>query len=479
MSTAADQHSESGLEPTRAATSGTAGAATENPEQTVARCRAAFDSGRTRSWEWRDAQLAGLEQLIVECADEISAALVADLRRTDFEALLFDLVPTTAEIKHARKHLRRWMKPRRVRSPINVKPGRGWYQYEPLGVVMVIGAWNYPVHLTLTPLAAALAAGNAVVVKPSEIAPHSAAVLAELLPRYLDPEAVVVVEGGPETTQELIAQKLDHVFFTGSPAVGSAVMAAAAPHLTPVTLELGGKCPAIVTASARLEVAARRIAFGKLTNAGQTCVAPDYVLVEESVRAEFVRLLVETIETFSEGKRSPIVNERHAARIADLLDRSGGQVLLGGDVDVRAATAQPTVVLDPEPGSPLMVEEIFGPVLPVVTVPGLDAAIAHVRAGSKPLASYVFTEERDEERRALAGFSSGGTVINHVMMHLAVPDLPFGGVGTSGSGRYHGHWGFETFSHPKAVLRQHTRLDPRFIYPPHGERFKRLVRRAL
>jgi aldehyde dehydrogenase (NAD+) len=452
---------------------------TEALAGTVERLRATFATGRTRSLEWRLAQLDGLDRLITERADELIAALVTDLRRTEFESVMFDLASVKPEIAHAKKHLKRWMKPRRVSTPINVKPGKAWYAYEPLGVSLIIGAWNYPVFLILSPLVPALAAGDCVLIKPSEIAPQTSAVLADLLPRYLDPDAIAVVEGGAETTLALIDQGLDHIFFTGSPAVGSAVMAAAAPHLTPVTLELGGKCPAIVTESARLDVAARRIAFGKLTNSGQTCVAPDYVLVDRKVRDAFVATLTETVERFGEGARKPIVNQRHAARVAALLESSGGTVVFGGDVDVEDASAPPTVVLDPTPGSALLTEEIFGPVLPVITVDGIDQAVAHVRAGTKPLASYVFTESRADEEKALAGFSSGATVINHVMMHMAVHDLPFGGVGTSGTGRYHGHWGFETFSHPKAVLRQHTRIDPKFFYPPYGERFQKLVRKQL
>jgi aldehyde dehydrogenase (NAD+) len=457
----------------------TATQAQATPAAVVERLRRTFATGRTRDLAWRDAQLAGLARMISERSDDLIAALVADLRRDEFESIMFDLVSTTPEIAHARKRLRKWTKPHRVKTPINVKPGKAWYAYEPLGVVMVIGAWNYPIHLTLTPLIAALAAGNCVIVKPSEIAPATSAVLADLLPRYLDPDAVAVVEGAAATTLELIDQSLDHVFFTGSPGVGSAVMAAAAKHLTPVTLELGGKCPVIVTESARLDVAARRIAFGKLTNSGQTCVAPDYVLVDAKVRDAFVNVLTETLTAFSEGAAKPIVNSRHAARLAGLVETSGGQVVLGGKVDVEDATVMPTIVLDPAADSPIMAEEIFGPVLPVVTVDGLDAAIEHVLRGTKPLASYVFTESGEDREKVLAGFSAGATVINHVMMHLAVPDLPFGGVGTSGTGRYHGHWGFETFSHPKAVLRQQTRFDPKFFYPPYGPRFQKMLRKQL
>jgi aldehyde dehydrogenase (NAD+) len=465
--------------PTHATPSASASLQPEVPAAVVSRLRATYAGGRTRDRAWRDAQLAGLARMLEEREDEIIAALSADLRRTAFEALLFDIASTKPEIKHARKKLKRWMRPRRVPAPINVRPGKAWFTYEPLGVVMVIGAWNYPVHLTLTPLIAALAAGNCVIVKPSEITPASSAVLARLLPQYLDADAVAVVEGGAGVTQELIDQNLDHVFFTGSPAVGSAVMEAASRHLTPVTLELGGKCPAIVTESAKLDVAARRIAFGKLTNAGQTCVAPDYVLVDKSVKEPFIAALVAAIEEFSEGRQLPIVNTRHAARLAGLLESAGGQVATGGAIDVERAVAAPTVIVDPAPGSAILAEEIFGPLLPVVTVDDLAAAIAFVSAGSKPLASYVFTQERRDEERVLAGFSSGGTVINHVMMHLAVPDLPFGGVGMSGTGRYHGHWGFETFSHPKAILRQRTFIDPSFIYPPYSPRAEKFMRKML
>lgn len=447
--------------------------------EVVAGLRATFASGRTRPYEWRARQLRGLAQLLEERAGDLSDALVTDLRRSPFESALFDLAPTKAELRHARKNLRRWMRPRRVSAPLTARPGRAWCQFEPLGVALIIAPWNYPIHLALTPLIAALAAGNCAVVKPSEATPACSAVLAEAVPQYLDPTAVAVVEGGAEASQGLIDQSLDHCFFTGSPAVGSAIMAAAARHLTPVTLELGGKCPAIVTSSARLEVAARRIAFGKLVNSGQTCVAPDYVLVDARVRDEFVSQLTDTLSRFSEGRSVPLVNEGHAARLAGLLTESGGRIALGGAVDVPAAQAEPTVVVDPKPDSALLREEIFGPILPVVTVDSLDEAIAHVRRGGRPLASYLFSEDRRDEQRVLNEISTGGTVVNHVMVHLTVNNLPFGGVGTSGMGRYHGHWGFETFSNAKAVLRKPSRPDFALFYPPYSDTAKRIMDRML
>lgn len=449
----------------------------------VAGLRETFASGRTRDRAWRERQLDGMTRLLGERAGDLTAALEADLRRSPFEARLFDIAPTSAEVRHARARLRRWMRPRRVPPALSVLPGRAWYQYEPAGVVGIIAPWNYPVHLALAPLAGALAAGNCAVVKPSELTPASSALLAGLLPRYLDDAAVAVVEGGAEASHGLLDQSLDHCFFTGSPAVGRAVMAAAAAHLTPVTLELGGKCPVIVGPSARVDVAARRIAFGKLVNSGQTCVAPDYVLVDRRVRDDFVTAITAAMRRFSQGRAMPVVNERHAARLAALLGAGGidpgGSVSLGGAVDVTAATADPTVIVDPDPDAPLMREEIFGPVLPVVTVDSVDEAVAAVRRGGRPLASYLFSEDRRDERAVLDGIVSGGTVVNHVMVHLAVSALPFGGTGTSGMGRYHGRWGFETFSNARAVVRKPSRPDPALFYPPYSGLAQRIMNRLL
>jgi aldehyde dehydrogenase (NAD+) len=395
------------------------------------------------------------------------------------EAWLADLVPVIGEAKHAMKHLRSWTKPQRVKVPLSVRPGKAWYQYEPLGVVLIVGPWNYPLHLVLAPLVGAVAAGNCAILKPSEHTPACSAVLARLVPQYLDPEAVVVVEGAAEATQELLDQGLDHCFFTGGPEIGKAVMAAAAKHLTPVTLELGGKSPVIVAGDAKVPVAARRVAFAKLLNSGQTCVAPDYVLVDRRVRDSFVAELNKAIDRFSAEPSLPIVNTRQAGRIAGLIENAGGRRVRGGGVDVDGKRAELTVVVDPAADSALMREEIFGPVLPVVTVDSMDDAIAHVQQGPKPLAVYVFTESRHNEQRVLHEISNGGTVVNQLMYHLLVPGLPFGGVGNSGTGAYHGRWGFETFSHRKAVLRKPTWFDPSVAYPPFGRLKERIVRRIF
>jgi len=302
-------------------------------------------------------------------------------------------------------------------------------------------------------------------------------VLARLLPEYV--EGTAVVDGGADETLQLIDEGLDHVFFTGSPAVGRIIARAAAEHLTPVTLELGGKSPAVVTRSANLRVAAKRIVFGKVTNSGQTCIAPDYVLVERSVRDEFLRHLDEVVEQFTGGAPLPVVSERHADRLSRLVASAGGERMRGGPADRNALTMPFTVIADPLEDSDVMAEEIFGPVLPVVTVDGLDGAIARIRSGSRPLAAYLFTRDGREQRRFLDRVSAGGVTINHTMLHLQVPGLPFGGVGTSGTGNYHGRWGFETFSHAKAVLRQGTRLDLPLLYPPYVGRRRRVLERML
>jgi aldehyde dehydrogenase (NAD+) len=446
---------------------------------TVAQLRATFRSGRTRPVEWRLAQLDALLRLLTEREADFAAALEKDLGRNAVDAWLADIAPVSAEAKFAKKELRGWMKPTRVGVPMSVQPGKAWYQYEPLGVVLVIGPWNYPIHLVLAPLVGAIAAGNCAVLKPSEHTPACSAVLAELLPQYLDAEAVAVVEGAADATQELLDQALDHCFFTGGPEIGKAVMAGAAKHLTPVTLELGGKSPVIVADDAKLRVAARRIAFAKMLNSGQTCVAPDYVLVDRKIREPFVDELTKAINEFSTEKPLPIVNSRQAARLAALVDKAGGKTVRGGKVDAERNQAELTVIVDPDADSDLMRDEIFGPVLPVVAVDSMDDAIEHVLQGPKPLALYLFSESRANEDRVVGEISNGGTVINSLMYHLLVPGLPFGGVGNSGTGAYHGKWGFETFSHRKAVLRRPTWPDPSIAYPPYTKIKQWIMRKVF
>ena len=446
---------------------------------TVARLRATFRSGRTRPVEWRIGQLEALVRLMTEREADFAAALEKDLGRDGFNAWLADVAPVSAEARFAIKHLKSWMKPVRVRLPIGVQPGRAWYQYDPLGVVLIIGPWNYPVHLVLAPLVGALAAGNCAVIKPSEQTPACSALLAELVPLYLDGEAVAIVEGAGDTTQELLDQGFDHCFFTGSPEIGKLVMAGAAKHLTPVTLELGGKSPVIVADDAKLDVAARRIAFAKLLNSGQTCIAPDYLLVDRKVRDPFVAELTKAMQDFAPAPKLPLINSRQAGRVAKLVESAGGKTVQGGAIEADAHRGEMTVIVDPDPDADVLREEIFGPVLPIVTVDSIDDAIEHVLQGPKPLAVYLFSEDRGNEQRVLEEISNGGTVINHLIYHILVNGLPFGGVGNSGTGSYHGKWGFETFSHRKAVLRKPTWLDPSLTYPPFTKVKQLLFRKLL
>ena len=447
--------------------------------------RATFDSGRTRSLGWRQEQLAGLRRMMDEADAELTEALRQDLGRPSMEAYAADIGHTKAELRHLAKHVARWMRPTKVRVPLTAAPAKAWIQPEPLGVALVIAPWNYPIQLLVEPLAAAVAAGNCVVAKPSELAPACSAALARLLPRYVDPEAITVVEGGVEETTALLAERWDHIFFTGSTAVGRIVAAAAARHLTPTVLELGGKSPTYVHASANLDVAARRIAWGKFLNAGQTCIAPDYVLVDHQVRDQLVDALAARITEFfgADPQQSAsfgrIVNERHLARVAGLLDAGAGTVAVGGAIDPAARFVAPTVTVEPSPDSPVMQEEIFGPVLPVLGVDGPDEAVAFITARPKPLALYVFGDDDAVIDAVVSGTSSGGVCINQTLMHLLPSDLPFGGVGDSGMGAYHGKAGFDVFSHRKSVLRKPVTPDLKVLYPPYRAPVERVIRKIL
>jgi aldehyde dehydrogenase (NAD+) len=370
--------------------------------------------------------------------------------------------------------------------PLHLRPGSARILPQPLGTVLVIAPWNYPVQLLLGPLVPALAAGNTVVLKPSEVAGATAEVLAELIPRYLDERAVQVVTGGVEETTELLTHRFDHIFYTGNGTVGRIVMEAASRHLTPVTLELGGKSPAIVTRSADVAVSARRVAWGKFINAGQTCVAPDYVLVDEQVHDEFVAELGASISSFfgDDPQQSPdygrIVNERHHARLTGLLDRGGyDAVAVGGGHDVGERYIAPTVLTGVKPDAAVMDDEIFGPILPVLPYAELDDAIAFVNDRPQPLALYVFASRSTDIDRVVDRTTAGGVTVNHTLLHVSVPELPFGGVGASGIGAYHGEAGFRVFSHAKPVLQRSTKPDPSIAYPPYTTLKQKILRKLL
>lgn len=452
------------------------------PEQ-VARLRATFQSGRTRPVEWRLEQLERVKAMLEEKADEFREALAADLGKPPLEGWLADIGLPLAEIGEIRKKLRSWVAPERVKTPLALWPGRAYVVREPLGVVLIIAPWNYPVQLVVQPLVAALAAGNCAVVKPSEVSPHTSHTLARWIPDYLDAEAVAVVEGGVPETTALLAERFDHILYTGNGRVGRIVMSAAAKHLTPVTLELGGKSPCIVDADVDIDVAARRIVHGKFLNAGQTCIAPDYVLVHESREEELLEGMKRTLQEFygENPKQSSdyarIVNERHLERLAKLIE--SGERVVGGEVDPEDRYIAPTILRRVSPDSPVMEDEIFGPILPVLTVPDVERAIAFVNERPKPLALYVFTRRSAVEREVLGRTSAGGVCVNATLWQNANPNLPFGGVGESGIGAYHGRYGFETFSHRKAVVTKPTRPDPRIAYPPYTKLKEALVKRLL
>jgi aldehyde dehydrogenase (NAD+) len=447
---------------------------------TLARLRQTFDSGKTRPIEWRLAQLGEIERAMRDHESDFAEALKKDLGKCRFEAVMTEMSFVEEEAKYARKHLRSWMRHTSVRTPMMAQPGRSYIEPEPKGVVLIIAPWNYPLSMVVAPLVGAVAAGNCAIMKPSEITTHTSAALAAILPRYLDKDAFAVVEGGVPETTELLEQKFDHILYTGNERVAQIVMMAAAKHLTPVTLELGGKSPCIIDKSADIEVAASRIAWGKFINAGQTCVAPDHVLVHRDVATQFIDAITRRIKDFygEDAAQSPdycrIASERHAARFAKLLE--GQKIHHGGRVDVASRFVEPTIVLDPPVDSALMTEEIFGPVLPVITVDEMHHAIKFVADRPKPLALYVFTKSKALEDAVLDRISAGSVCINDAVIFMVSPELPFGGVGNSGMGRYTGWYGFETFSHMRPVMKRSFRFDAPIRYPPYTEKKERLMR---
>ncbi|WP_368499583.1 aldehyde dehydrogenase family protein [Herbiconiux sp. A18JL235] len=443
--------------------------------------RSSFEHGVTRSYAWRVRQLRALKSMLEERSAEIEDALFADLGKNPAESQLTEIGVVAGEIEHTLTHLRRWLRPRRVPVPLALAPASAATMLEPLGVVLVIAPWNYPLQLLLAPVAGALAAGNAVVMKPSELAPATSAVMAELIPLYLDSRAVAVVEGGVEETTALLAERFDHIFYTGNGTVGRIVMEAAAKHLTPVTLELGGKSPVYVDDTVDLAATARRIAWGKFMNAGQTCVAPDYLLATDSVAERLVPHLVDAISELYDGdprtssSYGRIINDKQFTRLSGLLE--GQTVRTGGKRDERARYFAPTVLDEVSRDAPVMAQEIFGPILPIVRVTGLDDAIAFIRSGEKPLALYAFTSSKETARRILTETSSGAVGFGVPVAHLTVPGLPFGGVGESGMGSYHGRRSIEIFSHTKSVLSKRLAPDTlKLVYPPFTAKKENFIR---
>lgn len=431
-----------------------------------------FNTGETLGYEFRKKNLERLRSAIKTHEGAIHSALKKDLGKSEFEAYGTETGICIHDITQTLKHLKRWMRPQRVPTALLAQPGRSRILYTPLGVNLIIAPYNYPFQLAMAPLTAAIAAGNTVVLKPSEMTPHSSDIICKLVADTFAPELVAAVPGEVEQTTTLLSQKFDHIFFTGSTRVGTIVMQAAAKNLTPVTLELGGKSPCIVHHDANLDIAARRIVRGKFINAGQTCVAPDYLLVHRSIKKAFLKKLTHRIlDCFgTDARTSPdygrIVNHEHLKRIMALIDPS--KVVVGGQIHENERFIAPTVMDNVTLDDPVMKEEIFGPVLPVMEYENLEDIYQTVQAlPHHPLACYIFSGNKTVQETLTATIRFGGGCINNSLMHLANPHLPFGGVGQSGIGAYHGFSGFERFSHKKAVLKSDTWIDLPLFYPPY------------
>ncbi|NEQ45228.1 MAG: aldehyde dehydrogenase [Leptolyngbya sp. SIOISBB] len=439
-----------------------------------------FATGQTRPIEFRLTQLKRLQATIIERQAAIVKAVQTDLGRPEFEG--YFEIGVLDELRYVLKRLRKWAKPRRVGLPLVQLPGAAWVQPDPLGVVLIIGPWNYPFQLVISPLIGAIAAGNCALMKPSELAPATSKVVADLVRDTFSPEYVAVIEGDVAAAQVLLAQKFDHIFFTGGTRIGQIVMTAAAKHLTPVTLELGGKSPCIIDQDINLEVVAKRIVWGKFVNAGQTCIAPDYLLVHESIKSEFLAVLKQTVPAFfgDDPAQSPdfarIVNDRQFDRLAALM--ADESPVIGGLTNRDERYIAPTILDEVTWDSPIMQEEIFGPILPVITYRHIEEAIAHINARPKPLALYLFTNNQSLQQQVLGSTSSGGACLNDVFLQAAIWGLPFGGVGDSGIGAYHGKASFETFSHLKSVLKKPFWFDLAWRYAPYAGKlgfFKKVI----
>lgn len=454
-------------------------------EDTLQRLREAFSSGRTRPAEFRAAQLKGLGRFLQDNKQLLHEVLAQDLRKSAFESEVSEISISQGEINLALRNLRAWMKDETVPKNLATQLDSAFIRKEPFGLVLIIVPWNYPLNLTLVPLVGALAAGNCVVLKPSEVSKSTEKVLVEVLPRYLDQSCFAVVLGGPEKTGQLLEHKFDYIFFTGSPRVGKIVMAAAAKHLTPVTLELGGKNPCYVDDNCDAQIVANRVALFRYFNAGQTCVAPDYVLCSPEMQERLLPALQSAITRFygEDPRASPdlgrIINEKHFQRLRGLL--GCGRVAIGGQSEESDRYIAPTVLVDVQETEPVMQEEIFGPILPIVTVRSLDEAISFINRREKPLALYAFSKSSQVVKQVLARTSSGGFCGNDGFMHLILASLPFGGVGASGMGSYHGKFSFDTFSHHRACLLRSPGLEKLYSirYPPYSPRNLRMLLVAM
>jgi acyl-CoA reductase-like NAD-dependent aldehyde dehydrogenase len=447
-------------------------------KEIIEKQRGFFATGETKDVQFRIRQLKLLYEIVKQNEPQILKALKADLGKPVFEAYTSEMLMVLEEINFTLKHIKAWVKPQKVATSWTQLPAQNYVYTEPLGVVLIIGTWNYPFQLTFLPLVNAIAAGNCAIVKPSEIAPHASQVIAEIIDKHFHPSFIAIVEGGIDESQALLAEKFDRIFFTGSARVGRIVLAAAAPHLTPVTLELGGKSPCLVDRECDIKLAAKRIVWGKFFNAGQTCTAPDYLLVPTAIKAELIEQIGNALREFygEHPQDSPdyarIVNDRQFMRLVELIDeaRSEAEIAIGGESDRERRYIAPTVIDRVSPHSKIMADEIFGPLLPVLTYEDLDEAIAFIRSQPKPLALYFFSDNRDRQAKVLNEISFGGGCINDTISHGIYPALPFGGIGDSGMGSYHGKAGFDTFSHRKGIMKKSLFPDIPIRYPPYKDK---------
>lgn len=444
----------------------------------ASKLRAVFQSGLTLPISWRIAQLRSLLLLLTEREADLCGALASDLSKTPYECYFSEFYYLKNSCIYAIKNLKKWAAPQKVPTPLLSRPSWAEVVAEPLGVILVISPWNYPLTLALDPVIGAIAAGNAVVLKPSEVAPATSSLLAKLLPEYLDSNAIAVVEGGVSICTALLEQKWDKIFFTGNATVGKIIMTAATKHLTPVILELGGKCPVLIDSTADLDVTVKRLAFAKWNSSyGQACVAPDYVLVENSIAQDLIAKLKKTLVKFygedasTSVDHARVVNARHIDRLRRYLEEDSvkGTIVHGGDVDKNSLYFGPTILLNPSLESSVMEEEIFGPILPIIEVESMDDALRFVNARPKPLSIYVFTEDDAFKKKAAMVLQTGSIVYNDAVVQFVLDGLPFGGVGESGFGAYHGKYTFDAFSHPKTLVYRRFCFDAPFRYPPFIE----------
>ncbi|HDI1035712.1 TPA: aldehyde dehydrogenase, partial [Staphylococcus aureus] len=437
-----------------------------------------FNTQQTKDISFRKEQLKKLSKAIKSYESDILEALYTDLGKNKVEAYATEIGITLKSIKNARKELKNWTKTKNVDTPLYLFPTKSYIKKEPYGTVLIIAPFNYPFQLVFEPLIGAIAAGNTAIIKPSELTPNVARVIKRLINETFDANYIEVIEGGIEETQTLIHLPFDYVFFTGSENVGKIVYQAASENLVPVTLEMGGKSPVIVDETANIKVASERICFGKFTNAGQTCVAPDYILVHESVKDDLITALSKTLREFygQNIQQSPdygrIVNLKHYHRLTSLLNSEQMNIVFGGHSDEDERYIEPTLLDHVTSDSAIMQEEIFGPILPILTYQSLDEAIAFIHQRPKPLSLYLFSEDENATQRVINELSFGGGAINDTLMHLANPKLPFGGVGASGMGRYHGKYSFDTFTHEKSYIFKSTRLESGVHLPPYKGKFK-------